>query len=583
MEKVLYSLITNMPYPLCIIDSDLDFIFANKMYFKVNKTNEEIIGCNIKKILAPSTYDKMQIKCRKVLDEGKISSCYEYNDCMIFPIKDLSNKVKVLMITFGLRNNLTQFISEKHEYKEKRNLIKSVLDVLPEMIFCKDTEGRYTYVNKECEEYYKKQGIDNVIGKTDNEINNDENAVNKFNESDRKVMENLKMELSEIELESNDGKKVYTEIAKIPIMNDDGSLYGLVGRCLDITDLKMNKEKLEKLSYTDALTGAKNRAYFEYMDKGYSKEGKFPIGIIMGDNNGLKLVNDTFGHSEGDRLLIETVTAMKNACGNLGEVYRFGGDEFAILIPNATNELCEEIIRNINIECSKFKSNLFNISISLGYSLKYDKSTNIYSALKIAENEVYKQKLIKGNSFKSSIISSLKLVLASKSDEKEEHNARVATKCMELAAKINMSASDAKELKVAAELHDIGVIGIKDEIIKKKKDLTVYEFEEMKTHCEKGYRIVKSLSYFDNIADSILYHHERWDGKGYPKGLRGEEIPLFSRIISICDSFDVMTNERHYRKGKFTVDEALDEIKKCRGTQFDPYLVDLFLTLFNKK
>ena len=120
----------------------------------------------------------------------------------------------------------------------------------------------------------------------------------------------------------------------------------------------------------------------------------------------------------------------------------------------------------------------------------------------------------------------------------------------------------------------------KDEIIKKKKGLTPEEFEEMKTHCERGYRIVKSLSYFDNIADSILYHHERWDGKGYPKGLKGEEIPLFARIISICDTFDVMTNERHYRKGKFTADEALKEIKKCSGTQFDPNLVDLFISLF---
>ncbi|MGN0145140.1 MAG: HD domain-containing phosphohydrolase [Clostridium sp.] len=580
MKEVLNSLITNMPYPLCIIDCDLNFIFANKMYYEIHKIKQDIIGCNIKNVLNKYAYEKMRRKCKDVLQSGNISVCKEYDSCIIIPIKNLNHKITSFIIASGISDIFNKFIDEKQKIEEERNLMKDILNVLPEMVFCRDTEGRYIYANKECREFYREQGIDNILGKTNNEINADKLQVGKFMESDKKVMETLKIELSEAEFVNNYGQKSCKEIAKVPIMNDDGSVRGVVGRCIDITYLKRNEEKLENLSYTDALTGAKNRAYFEYMDKKYSKEGKFPIGIIMGDNNGLKLVNDTFGHEQGDRLLIETTNAMKRACSGLSEVYRFGGDEFAILIPNASIELCEKTIKNIDEECSKFKSELFNISISLGHALKLDKNTNIYSALKIAENQVYKQKLLKGSSFKSSILGTLKLALASKSDEKEEHNARVAEKSIQLAEKINMSISDCNELKVAAELHDIGIIGIKDEIIKKKKGLTAEEFEEMKTHCERGYRIVKSLSYFDNIADSILYHHERWDGKGYPKGLKGEEIPLFARIISICDTFDVMTNERHYRKGKFTVDEALKEIKKCSGTQFDPNLVDLFISLF---
>lgn len=577
MKEVLNSLITNMPYPLCIIDCELNIIFVNKMYSEINQIQEDVIGHNISEILEISTYKRIEIECRKVLQDGSIEY---YEDCTFIPIKDLNYKVTSIVLVFGMINTFTKFTKHKQEIAGK--VAHRILDTLPEMIFCKDTEGRYIYVNKECEEFFKKHGINSVLGKVNNEINSNKYQVSKFIESDKKVIETLQTDLSEAEFEENNGQKTYKQILKIPLLNDDGSICGIVGRCLDITDLKMNEEKLEILSYTDALTGAKNRAYFEYMDRKLSEEGRFPIGVIMGDNNGLKLVNDTFGHSEGDRLLIETVNAMRRASNGFGEVYRFGGDEFVILIPNASTELCEKIIEDINKECSQFKSEFFNISISLGFSLKLDKSMDVYSVLKVAEGDVYKHKLLKASSFKSSILSSLKLTLASKSDEKEDHNKRVAIHCMELAEKINMSISDCNELKIAAELHDIGIIGIKDEIINKKKRLTKDEYEEIKTHCERGYRIVKSLSYFDNIANSILHHHERWDGKGYPKALKGEEIPLFSRIISICDTFDVMTNERNYRQGTFTVEEALEEIKKCRGTQFDPKLVDAFVSIFNK-
>ena len=589
MKEVLNSLMANVPYPLCIINSKLNLIFANKMYTELAEIEEkEIIGCNIKDILEHNAYKKIKDECEKAIINEDVSDVEvfifgSYKKCMIIPIMDFDFNIVALMLIFGIKNDFINFRKYNKEKEQQYNLSQRILNVLPELIFYKNIEGRYIYANKECKDFYKGQGINNIIGKTDKEIISHRIFVDKLVEEEKKIIQTGQSCISECTFEDKSGKKIYKEILKIPIADENGIICGIVGRGLDITNIKENEEKLEKLSYTDALTKAKNRACFEYMDKKLSEEGKIPIGIIMGDNNGLKLVNDTFGHTEGDKLLIETANAMRRACDGIGEVFRFGGDEFAILIPNATMELCEQVIESINEECRKFKSEFFNISISLGAALKTDKDTNIYSAFKVAEAKVYKQKLIKGNSFKSSILDSLKITIALKSDEKEDHNKRVTKNCLRLAKKINMCISDSNELKVAAELHDIGIIGVKEEILNKKGALNKEEYEEMKTHCEKGYRIVKSLSYFENIAKSILHHHERWDGNGYPKGLKGEEIPLFSRIISICDSFDVMTNNRNYRNGKYTVNEALTEIKNCSGTQFDPGLVDLFISLFDNK
>lgn len=142
--------------------------------------------------------------------------------------------------------------------------------------------------------------------------------------------------------------------------------------------------------------------------------------------------------------------------------------------------------------------------------------------------------------------------------------------------KLELKTSQMDELLLAARLHDIGKIAIDEDILLKPGKLTKEEFEVMKTHAEKGYRIINAASELVNVAKCVLAHHERWDGGGYPLGIAGEKIPLFSRIISVADSFDVMTQERVYKKA-MTKEEAVKELLRCSGTQFDPYIVKIFI------
>ncbi|MGL5353212.1 MAG: diguanylate cyclase, partial [Clostridium sp.] len=305
-----------------------------------------------------------------------------------------------------------------------------------------------------------------------------------------------------------------------------------------------------------------------------------PLGVIMGDANGLKLVNDTFGHQEGDKLLIQIANALKDVCQNIGEVFRLGGDEFVVLIPNATHKLCEDIIKSIVNKCNEYENNLFKISISLGASVKECINKDLYKNLKEAEDRVYRQKLLQKKSIKSSILNSLKIGIGASSEETEEHTSRVVYNAIKIGEKLELELSELDELRIVAELHDIGKIGISEEILLKEGKLSEEEFEIIKTHTEKGYRIIKAASELKDVAQGVLYHHERWDGAGYPMGLKGEEIPLYSRIISIVDAFDVMTNDRVYKKG---IDKrsAIEELRACSGTQFDPNIVDIFVECIN--
>lgn len=543
MEKVIISLIANMSYPICAVDTDNKFIFVNKMYAKITgKTEDELIGSRKEDVFDKFTCEQLNECYRTAMETGEITflnifTNEGYKDCTIVPVKDMSGEITALLGIIGVEKEIIGINKQQKELDFQKNLTRAIIEILPGIVFCKNIKGEYIYANRECEKFYEERGIYGVIGKTEDELNYDDKQVEWFENVDRYVLEKGETCCNEIVYENNDGKATYREVVKLPLMDSYGNVYGIVGRSLDVTERRIYENNLKYLSYTDTLTQAKNRTYFEHMDRKYSREGKFPVGIIMGDSNGLKLVNDTFGHSEGDNLLIETANAIKRAVEGIGEVFRFGGDEFVVLIPKATMELCDKVIASINEECRKFRNEIFLLSISLGASLKANKDVDIYDALKVAEDKVYKQKLIRGNSFNKSVLDSLNPSLFIKSEE----------------------------------------------ILNKRRSLNHEEYEEMKTHTEKGYRIVKAISNLKDVADNVLHHHERWDGNGYPIGLKGEEIPIISRIISICDAFDAITHTRIYREDKMTTEEALAEIKRCSGTQFDPQLVDLFVEMIKQE
>ncbi|TYO94478.1 PAS domain S-box protein [Desulfallas thermosapovorans] len=373
-------------------------------------------------------------------------------------------------------------------------------------------------------------------------------------------------------------KDILMSVDMIPETNQS------VASMLNITTRKENERKLAYVSLHDALTGLYNRSYFEQEMQRLEKEKISPVGIILCDVDGLKLFNDTLGHKAGDKILKSAAGVLKNSFRKEDIIARIGGDEFAVLLPHCTEQNIKNTISRI--EKAIEKHNKYNqerhLSMSMGFAISHEAELNLNDLFKEADNNMYRQKLYHSQSSRSAIVNALMKALEARDYITEGHADRLQTFVSRLAVEIGLPEHKITSLRLLAQFHDIGKVGIPDRILLKEGPLTPEEYTEMQRHCEIGYRIAQSAPDLNHIADWILKHHEWWNGNGYPLGLKGEEIPLECRILAIADAFDAMTSDRPYRKA-MTQGEALKELKKCAGIQFDPELVDKFMLCINGK
>ncbi len=343
---------------------------------------------------------------------------------------------------------------------------------------------------------------------------------------------------------------------------------------------KRTEEKIKYLSFHDPLTGLYNRAYFEEELERYNFPRYYPLSLVSIDVNGLKVVNDTFGHNQGDKLL-QHLASLLTLVSRKGDILsRIGGDEFAILLPSTTSKQVHKICQRIRKVCEEDKTKPVYLrpSISLGQATQEGEYQDIDTLLKEADNKMYQDKLFSAKSREKYLLDSFCMILAERDPHAEDHAQRLQELALSLGKKIGLTEYQLNNLKLLALLHDIGKIGIPDSILFKTYTLTPSEWKKMKEHPKIGYRMAKNIPDFAPIAREILYHHEHWDGNGYPEGLKKEEIPVLSRIIAIVDAYDVMQSRRPY-KGKISKAKALREIKRYAGTQFDPQLVEIFLKM----
>ena len=352
--------------------------------------------------------------------------------------------------------------------------------------------------------------------------------------------------------------------------------------------LDYSEEKLYYLSYHDQLTGLYNRFFFEARLRQLSEKPEYPTTLISTDIDGLKLINDTIGQSAGNRLLKICANMVSEALNGQGILARVGGDEFSAILPMVSKEEGEKIARQIRYQVNHYNKTHANLplSLSIGVATTEDSSISLKKLLKLADDQMVRNKLHRHGSARNNVVHSLVTTMGERDNFSGGHSKRLEKMCLTVGEKMGLSSQQLGDLALLAQVHDLGKVAIPDAVLFKPGPLTEEEWQVMKQHSEKGYRIASSSTDLAAVADLILRHHEHWDGNGYPLGLKGNEIPVECRILAVADAFDVMTNERPYKK-PVSVKAALQEIRACSGSQFDPAITEKFISLiesgrFNK-
>ncbi|PKL05372.1 MAG: sensor domain-containing diguanylate cyclase [Synergistetes bacterium HGW-Synergistetes-1] len=491
-------------------------------------------------------------------------------------VEDLETKVKDRTEDLEATNTVLQ---------ENREQLKLILDSTAEGIYGMDTEGLCTFCNESALRMLGYSSQEELLGKNMHfQIHHTRRDGTPFPLSECKIMESFKngrgVYVDDEIFWRKDGTFFDVRYSSYPQYRD-GKMVGSVITFMDNTERKKNEEHIKYLTYHDPLTNINNRLFFEEQIPVLDTEDNLPISVIFGDLNGLKLTNDIFGHAAGDRLLTEAAAAFKKASGNEGLAARIGGDEFALIMPNTDADRAKDVIEEIRKSFSNENSNDIIGSVSLGASTKTSAEESMHEMIEIAENLMYKDKTINRNKNNKNMIRKIINNLHNRSPREKRHSENVSVLCEKIAEEMGLSKALIKRLGENGYFHDIGKIVLEDDILNKHRDLTEEEYRKMQQHSVVGYRILNLFDDTIDLAEGVLSHHEHLDGTGYPKGIKGEEIPLSSRIIAVAEAYDAMTNDNYDRRK--TNDEAVEEIIRLSGVRFDKDAVEAFIKISKKQ
>ncbi|MFA5467179.1 MAG: HD domain-containing phosphohydrolase [Candidatus Izemoplasmatales bacterium] len=372
------------------------------------------------------------------------------------------------------------------------------------------------------------------------------------------------------------GTKLYYESTISPIFDSNEKVVGAVGISRDITEPMKRQKEIEHISNHDYLTGIYNRRFFSMELARLDNPANLPLGLILLDMNALKMFNDAFGHDVGDLALKTIATTIRDLLKEPQVVARTGGDEFAVIYPQATEEKLEELIADIKTILLRQPLHGVPLSVAFGYALKKSMGDEIDSLMKVAENDMYTNKINEGKAIRNMAIEAIMDTIFKLYPEEKVHAERVSELAVEIGKHLNLSNEELEVLAKASYYHDIGKIGVASGILYKPSSLTPKEYNIVKGHSENGYHLLRGAIDYAKYAETALFHHERWDGKGYPSQATEDKIPLFARIVAITDAYEAMTSDRPYRK-RLAKEAALAEIRDNAGSQFDPKLAVIFL------
>ncbi len=583
-KKIYQTIFENAPIGLMLEDEQGKILEVNEVLCQLSGySKEEIEGSTI--------FDIFVLPEHEELARENIARVLAGED-LSFDIKNYDKEgnqyythIKETRVTLpdgrpgiiSMNNDITKRKELNQKLQTEKEKFASLFSNTPDPIIEIDSQGDIVNINDEFIKKFKYQPGEIIGENIDAALKQSgrKNSVNKSLTAKLLAGEMLRKEVRRFDREGNP----YNFLLKtVPITVEDE----VVGGYAIYSDITKRKKKEQELIYKtnhDELTGLHNRSFLIKKLEELNKTSAVPLSIIMIDVNGLKIINDTFGHSTGDKVLKTVAEVLENLAREQDLVVRYGGDEFIILMPQTEITSARVTGEKIRQECDKRSQDNMPISLGMGFAVKNNPQEDLNGIIKEADDRMMQDKMINSKSQKNRIVKGLLDTLGAKSDETKEHAVRMEKLAQKLGKKIGVAEADMRKLSLLATLHDIGKTSIPEEILTKPGRPTEKEWEMLKSHPERGYKIAAASEEFSLVAEEILSHHERWDGQGYPRGLKEDEIPLLARIISLVDAYDAMTNGRPYQKA-ISREEALTEIKACAGTQFDPELAVNFVKLF---
>jgi diguanylate cyclase (GGDEF)-like protein/PAS domain S-box-containing protein len=374
---------------------------------------------------------------------------------------------------------------------------------------------------------------------------------------------------------------------KIVTYDTKGKPVRITGTVSDVSIRRERESQLRYLSFHDQLTGLYNRTYFENEMTRLQKSRDFPISIICCDVDGLKLINDTLGHHHGD-LLLQTCAQTLQACFRDSDILtRIGGDEFVALLPRTGPDDGRAIVERINRAVAEHRTGHPEqppVNISLGLGTAMDANAFLEETFKQADDQMYHSKLGSKDRIRSVLITYFMDQLNQLHALSQKRIQWIETICTDMGRKAGLTSYQISKLTMLVRVHDLGMISAPEHIVRSSPSQTLSEEDReiLRHHTYKGQSIALTCKDLEDVADLIFLHHEQWDGKGYPLGLSGRDIPIECRIMDIVKSFDALTNP-HLKGTALSESEALEEIKKSSGSRFDPQLVHLFLQILSTR
>lgn len=522
------------------------------------------------------------------LSRGKLSSRVENNrKDELGLISDAVNNVAEKIE--GLVNNLEAQVQQRTEdlnaavtalEESKKNLLL-ILDTAAEGIYGINLEGACTFCNTSCLKMLGYSDYKDLLKHSMHEmIHHTREDGSPLPENDCQIILALKRG-EKVHAEDEvfwraDGSPFSVEYYSYPQIKD-GQVIGAVVTFMDITERKKKEAQIRYLSCYDPLTGLHNRRCFDENRVMIDTESNLPLSVIFADLNGLKMTNDIFGHAAGDELIRISSQILKSACRHEDLIARIGGDEFIILLPRTNISNAMKVLSRIRECFTDVQVKAVKGSISLGLSVKTGADQPLDEVMANAENAMYKDKSVNRKNNSKDMINTIVDTLHTKNSREKRHSLAVADLSERIGSAMNLPDDQLVKLRQAGYLHDIGKIILPDSILA-KDTFTAEEIEAIRQHPAAGYRILSLFDDMLDIAEFVYGHHERWDGTGFPRGIKGEQMPLISRIIAVAEVYDRIAHKGGLQPEGFE-ESALEAIRKGAGRQFDPKVAETFLRI----